>query len=140
VQLVSTLGSVVGLFGGGEISSRARFATPADFPRQDCGPYSHVHVRHESLGFVHRSRAIFCPRAKPQLLLRFAFLASLYGFGDTHKPTALQFSFSRNARAALCVSPSSAHAQCTRTVGTNHCMNRSFFLPVWATVTPRGVV
>ena len=29
-------------------------------------PYSHVHVRRESLGFVHRSRTIFCrPRAKP---------------------------------------------------------------------------
>jgi hypothetical protein len=38
----------------------------ADFPRHDCGPYSHVHVRRESLGFVARSRAIFC-HAVPNL-------------------------------------------------------------------------
>jgi hypothetical protein len=44
--------------------SRGRFATPADSPLQDCSPYSHVHVRRGSLGFVHRSRAILC-RAKP---------------------------------------------------------------------------
>jgi hypothetical protein len=31
-----------------------RFATPADFPLRDCSLYSHVHVRRESLGFVHR--------------------------------------------------------------------------------------
>jgi hypothetical protein len=34
-------------------------------------PYSHVHVRRESLGFVYRSRAILCRRAKP-FALRFA--------------------------------------------------------------------
>jgi argininosuccinate lyase len=27
--------------------SRGRFATPTDFPLQDCSPYSHVHVRPE---------------------------------------------------------------------------------------------
>jgi hypothetical protein len=42
-----------------EMSSRGRFATPADFPRHDGTPYSHVHVRRERLGFVHRSRTIF---------------------------------------------------------------------------------
>ena len=52
---------------------RGRFATPADSPRQDCSPYSQVHVRRESLGFVHRSRSLFCrPRAKPWQTLRFA--------------------------------------------------------------------
>jgi hypothetical protein len=57
---------------GWEMSSRGRFATPADFPRRDCSPYSHVHVRRESLGFVHRPRAIFCrPVPNP---LRFATL------------------------------------------------------------------
>jgi hypothetical protein len=37
------------------MSSRGRSATPADFLLQDCSPYSHQHVRRESLGFVHRS-------------------------------------------------------------------------------------
>jgi hypothetical protein len=51
---------------------RGRFATPADSPRQDCSPYSQVHVRRDSLGFVHRSRSLFCrPRAKPWPTLRF---------------------------------------------------------------------
>jgi hypothetical protein len=47
-----------------EDRSRGRFATPADFPLHDCSPYSHVHVRRESLGFVHHSRTILC-RAVP---------------------------------------------------------------------------
>jgi hypothetical protein len=61
---------------GCEMSSRGRFATPADFPLRDCSPYSHVHVRRESLRFVHRSRTIAsilylsCPC--PTLTLRFA--------------------------------------------------------------------
>jgi hypothetical protein len=40
--------------------SRGRFATYADLLLHDCSPYSHVHVRRECLGFVPRSRAIFC--------------------------------------------------------------------------------
>jgi hypothetical protein len=36
---------------GWEMGSRGSFATPAGFPRHDCSPYSHVHVRRESLGF-----------------------------------------------------------------------------------------
>jgi hypothetical protein len=40
--------------------SRGRFAKPADFPLHDCSPYSHVHVRRESVGVVRRSRASFC--------------------------------------------------------------------------------
>jgi hypothetical protein len=56
---------------GWEMSSRGRFAAPADFPLHNCSPNSHVHVRRESLGFVHRSRAIFC---RP--VLRFATFAS----------------------------------------------------------------
>jgi hypothetical protein len=41
-----------GFRGGGR--SCGRFATRADFPLQDRSPYSHVHVRRESLGFVPR--------------------------------------------------------------------------------------
>jgi hypothetical protein len=41
--------------------SRGRFATPADFPLHECSPYSHVHVRRESLGFVPRSRPFSAP-------------------------------------------------------------------------------
>jgi hypothetical protein len=44
--------------------SRGRFATPADFTLHDGTPYRGLHARRESLGFVHRSRAIFC-RAAP---------------------------------------------------------------------------
>ena len=35
-----------------------RDATPADVPLHDCSPYSHVHVRRESLGFVHQCRPV----------------------------------------------------------------------------------
>jgi hypothetical protein len=38
-----------GLFRVGD-RSRARFATPADFPRHGCSPYSQVHVRRERSG------------------------------------------------------------------------------------------
>jgi hypothetical protein len=48
----------LGVSGGGR--SRGRYETPADFPLQDCSPYRELHVRRESLGFVHRSRASFC--------------------------------------------------------------------------------
>jgi hypothetical protein len=47
--------------------SRGRYATPADIPLHDGSPYSHVHVRRVSLGFVHRSRA-FSARVKPLTL------------------------------------------------------------------------
>jgi hypothetical protein len=48
------------------MSSRDRFATPAGSPRHECSPYRGLHARRESLGFVHRPRAIFCrARAKP---------------------------------------------------------------------------
>jgi hypothetical protein len=50
--------------------SRGRFATPADSPRQDRSPCRELHVRRESLGVVHRSRAM-C-RTVPNLALRFA--------------------------------------------------------------------
>jgi hypothetical protein len=60
---------------GWEMSSRGRFATPAEFPRHDCSPYSHVHVRRESLGFVSRSRTILC-RPVPNPNVRFATFSS----------------------------------------------------------------
>jgi hypothetical protein len=48
--------------------SRGRYATPADFLLHDGTSYRGLRVRHWGLGFVHRSRAIFCrPRAKPKL-------------------------------------------------------------------------
>jgi hypothetical protein len=51
--------------------SRGRYATPADFALHDCSPCRGLRVRRESLGFVHRSRAIRC-RAVPNQKLRFA--------------------------------------------------------------------
>ena len=48
----------------------AEIATPADFPRRGCSSYRELHVRRERLGFVHRSRTIFC---RPVPTLRFAF-------------------------------------------------------------------
>jgi hypothetical protein len=51
--------------------SRGRFATPADFPRHFCSPYSGLHVHRESLGFVRRSRIIFCrPAPNPRVTIR----------------------------------------------------------------------
>jgi hypothetical protein len=38
------------------MSSRGRFATPADFALQDSSPYRGLHARRGSLGFAHRSR------------------------------------------------------------------------------------
>jgi hypothetical protein len=56
---------------GWERSSRGRFATPAGFPRRDCGPYRGQHVRRSRLGVVHRSSASFLsPRAKPSVTIR----------------------------------------------------------------------
>ena len=52
-------------FGWG-IAHGGRYATPADFPRHDGTAYRELHVRRWVLGFVHRSRAIFC-RAVPNL-------------------------------------------------------------------------
>jgi hypothetical protein len=53
--------------------SRGRFATPADFPLQDCSPDRELHARRGRLGFVNRSRASFCfCRAVPKLCVRFA--------------------------------------------------------------------
>jgi hypothetical protein len=39
---------------------RGRFATPADFPPQDCSPYRGLYVRPFSLGVVPRSRTVLC--------------------------------------------------------------------------------
>ena len=44
--------------GGRSLTRLFRDARP--IPLQDCSPYRGLHVRLESLGFVHRSRAIFC--------------------------------------------------------------------------------
>jgi hypothetical protein len=55
---------------------RGRFATPADFSRQDCSPYRGLHVRRESLGFAHRSRGVFCrPVPNTNVTIRTLFIA-----------------------------------------------------------------
>jgi hypothetical protein len=51
---------------GGRFRSRGRFATPADFTLQDYSPYRGLRVRCRGLGFLHRSRTIFC-RPVPNL-------------------------------------------------------------------------
>ena len=43
---------------GDELTPPFRLS-PADFPLQYCSPYRGLHVRRESLGFVHRVRAMF---------------------------------------------------------------------------------
>jgi hypothetical protein len=50
------------LYSGGKVANRNvwEIAHAADFPLHDCSPYSPVHVRRESSGFVHRSRTRFC--------------------------------------------------------------------------------
>jgi hypothetical protein len=56
--------------------SRGRFATPADFPRQDCTLYRGLHVPRWGLGFVHRSTAIFCRAVpNPSVTIRSFFIA-----------------------------------------------------------------
>jgi energy-coupling factor transporter ATP-binding protein EcfA2 len=62
---------------GGRDRSRGRFATPADFPRHDCSPYSHVHVRRESVGCVHRSGGHSLSPPCQSLTIRFATCSSL---------------------------------------------------------------
>jgi hypothetical protein len=48
-----------------EGSSHGRFATPADFPPQECSPYRGRHARRDSWGGVSRSRVIsLSPRAQ----------------------------------------------------------------------------
>jgi hypothetical protein len=60
------------------MSSRGRFATPANLPLHDRFPYSHVHACRGRLGFVHRSRTFYLsPRAKPSRY-DFATFSSLY--------------------------------------------------------------
>ena len=62
---------------GCEMSSRGRFATPTDFPLHDCSPYSHVHVRRESLEFVHRCMSILCrPVPNLSVTIRNLFIAA----------------------------------------------------------------
>jgi hypothetical protein len=51
---------------GGEMRSRGRYATPADFLLHGDTPYRGLRVRRWGLGCVHRSRATFCRAvAKP---------------------------------------------------------------------------
>jgi hypothetical protein len=58
-------------------TSRGRFAKPADFPRHDGSPYSHLRARRERLGFPPRSRALFC-RPVPCPTRYDSHFASLY--------------------------------------------------------------
>jgi hypothetical protein len=56
--------------------SRGRFATRADSPQHDDTSYRGLRVRRWGLGFVHRSRAIFC-RAVPNLKVTIRNLSTL---------------------------------------------------------------
>jgi hypothetical protein len=59
----------VGISGGG--SAHAAVSPRPPIPPHDCSPYSHVHVRRGSLGFVHRSRTSFCrPAPNPNDAIR----------------------------------------------------------------------
>jgi hypothetical protein len=64
--------------------SRGRFATPAaDFPLHDGSPYSHVHIRRDSLGLVHRSRTILCRSVpNPSVTIRNVCIAVRRSYGD----------------------------------------------------------
>jgi hypothetical protein len=66
---------------GWEMGSRGRFATPADFPRHDYSPYSHVPERRESLGFLSVVQGPFSVAPVQTLTLRFATFSSLYCAG-----------------------------------------------------------
>jgi hypothetical protein len=107
--------------------SRGRFATPADAPLEECSPYSHEHVRRESLGVVHRSSAIFC-RPAPNLrryAIRNCVLAVQRCTGSTFaglsvtSPAKLTGSWVVRGAAALCDSgcvvnlPSRGHMNAT---------------------------
>ena len=50
----------VGVSLGWEVAHEAVLRRPPNFPRHDCSPYSYVHVRRESLEYVHHSRAVLC--------------------------------------------------------------------------------
>jgi hypothetical protein len=70
--------------------SRGRFATPADFPLHECGPYSHIHVRRDSLGVVHRSWTVFCrPVPNASITIRNLFVA-VQANCRTHRPQKLK--------------------------------------------------
>jgi hypothetical protein len=52
------------------------FATPADFPRHEGTPYRRLRARRWGLGFVHRSRIIFCRAVtNPSVTIRNFFIA-----------------------------------------------------------------
>ena len=54
-----------------EDRSRGRYATPANFPQHGCSLYRRLRVSRWGLGFVHRSRAIFCRAvANPNVTIR----------------------------------------------------------------------
>jgi hypothetical protein len=79
---------------GWENRSRGRFATPADFPLQDCSPYSHV--RRESVGFFHRSEDQFYrPVPNPNRPIRNVSIAV------AHFRQALQLSSDEHAARAV---------------------------------------
>jgi hypothetical protein len=57
----------------GEITSRGRFATPADSPPHDCSPHSHVHARPRKFGICPSFRGPFSVAHLPKTrALRFA--------------------------------------------------------------------
>jgi hypothetical protein len=80
--------------------SRGRFATHADFPPHDCSPYSHVHVRRESLGFVSLVQGPFPVAPCQTLASRFAAfsLPSHAPHGRRSRPRRCTWSRRRSTR------------------------------------------
>jgi hypothetical protein len=100
-----------------EDRSRGRYATPVDFPLHDTSTYRGLRVRRWGLGFVHRSRTIFC-RAVPNLSV------TVRDFCIPGKPTQPGFPSPRNQpaqheraprRRTDPASPARRSAACART-------------------------
>ena len=67
----------VGISGGRSLTRP--FRDSADFPLDEFSPYSHVHVRRECLGFVHRSKAICRPVPNLSATIRNCLIAVCMG-------------------------------------------------------------
>jgi hypothetical protein len=118
------LGTGEGFRGGDELWGR--FATPADFPRHGCCPDSRAHVRRETLGFVHRSWAIFCrPVPNRTVTISHSFIAlvrpcvpaklrrvSLLRVHEVPPTPPLSLSLSLSLPLSLSLSPSPHSERC----------------------------
>jgi hypothetical protein len=95
--------------------SRGRFATPAEFPLDDCSQYRGLHVRREFLVFVHRSGP-FSVAPCQTLALRFATFSPLYVVGAA---VCLSGRWRRTVAASYCTGSgwstnATTHQACSR--------------------------